>query len=71
MNLKVPSDISICGFNDLEASALVEPAITSVASPRFEMGQQAVELLMAASGQDKTHKPPIDIGYRIVERAST
>lgn len=71
MNLKVPADIAICGFNDLEASALVEPAITSVASPRFEMGQQAVELLMTASGEDKTHKPPIDIGYRIVERAST
>ena len=51
MNLRIPADLAIAGFNDLEASALVDPGITSVASPRFAMGQQAVELLMQkASG---------------------
>lgn len=71
MNLNVPKDIAISGFNDLEASALVEPAISSVASPRAEMGKQAVEMLFAATGKGRHSVAPVDIGYRIVPRHST
>ncbi|MDX3774288.1 LacI family DNA-binding transcriptional regulator [Chromatiaceae bacterium AAb-1] len=71
MNLSVPGDIAICGFNDLESSALVEPAITSVSSPRFEMGQQAVEMLVNAYGKTRHSVPPIDVGYQIITRRST
>ncbi|WP_419570944.1 LacI family DNA-binding transcriptional regulator [Rheinheimera sp.] len=71
MNLRVPQDLAICGFNDLEASALVEPGISSVASPRFEMGKQAVELLVARSKGEAVPTAPIDVGYQIIRRAST
>lgn len=71
MNLKVPKDIAICGFNDLEASALVEPAITSVASPRFDMGRQAVEMLFSAAGKSRCVLAPVDVGYSIMVRSST
>ncbi len=70
MNLRVPQDIAICGFNDLEYSALVEPGITSVAAPRFEMGKQAVELLMQKIAGSPT-PAPIDVGFQVVTRGST
>jgi len=71
MNLRVPADLAIAGFNDLEASALVEPGITSVAAPRFAMGKQAVELLMQKASGNQTEFPPIDVGYSIMVRGST
>jgi len=71
MNLRVPADLAIAGFNDLEASALVEPGITSVAAPRFAMGKQAVELLMQKACGNQTEFPPIDVGYNIMVRGST
>lgn len=70
MNLRVPQDIAICGFNDLEYSALVEPGITSVAAPRFAMGQQAVNLLMQKIAGHPT-PAPIDVGFQVVARGST
>lgn len=71
MNLRVPVDLAIAGFNDLEASALVEPGISSVASPRFAMGQQAVELLMKKASGAQSEFTPIDVGYSIMVRGST
>ena len=71
MNLSVPKDIAICGFNDFEASALVEPAITSVASPRVEMGRRAVEMLLSAAGKGRHSVAPVDVGYSIRVRSST
>lgn len=71
MNISVPDDIAICGFNDLESSSLVEPAITSVASPRFDMGHKAVEMLVKAFGKPKQATAPLDVGYQIMTRRST
>lgn len=71
MNLRVPDDIAICGFNDLESSSLVEPSITSVAAPRFEMGLKAVEMLVGAFNKPRHSQPPLDIGYQIKARHST
>lgn len=71
MNISVPDDIAICGFNDLESSSLVEPAITSVASPRFDMGYKSVEMLVNAFGKPKQTRTSLDVGYQIMTRRST
>ncbi len=71
MNLRVPADLAIAGFNDLEASALVDPGITSVASPRFAMGQQAVELLLQKARGERCDFAPVDVGFSIMARGST
>lgn len=46
MGLDVPGRLGIAGFNDLEFAAAAEPAITSVHTPRREMGRRAVALLL-------------------------
>lgn len=71
-NLRVPRDLGICGFNDLEMMAVAEPAITSVAIDRLEMGRSAIRLI-----RDRLdgHGPPRgfarDLGFRLMPRAST
>lgn len=44
-NLSVPDAFGISGFNDLEISAFVNPSLTSVATPRYEIGQSAIEMI--------------------------
>ena len=44
--LKIPDDISIAGFDDMSWAALLQPPLTAVAQPTYELGRQAAELLL-------------------------
>ncbi len=44
--LKIPGDIAVVGFSNWFFSALLEPPLTSVDQPGFEMGQEAAKLLI-------------------------
>lgn len=46
MGLRVPEDISITGFDDIEIAEVTEPAITTVHVPHRQMGQVAAEILV-------------------------
>ncbi len=43
----VPEDIAIVGFNNDPISAVIEPALTTINQPDFEMGKQATTRLIA------------------------
>lgn len=43
--LKVPDDIAIVGFDDLEFSSLTNPPLTTIRQPRYEMGRKSLEIL--------------------------
>jgi LacI family transcriptional regulator len=44
--LKIPKDIAVVGFSNWFFSALLDPPLTSVDQPGFEMGQEAAKLLI-------------------------
>src|SRR5690606_33828644 len=44
--LKIPGDIAVVGFSNWFFSALMDPPLTSVDQPGFEMGQEAAKLLI-------------------------
>lgn len=47
--LRVPDDLSIVGYDDMEPIAeSLHPALTTVALPHLEMGERAVEILLDA-----------------------
>jgi LacI family transcriptional regulator len=46
MELRVPEDISVTGFDDIEISILAEPALTTVHVPHREMGRRAARMLI-------------------------
>jgi LacI family gluconate utilization system Gnt-I transcriptional repressor len=71
--IKVPDDISIVGFNDVEFCASSFPALSSVATPRYEMARRASEIVLEiirGSGQ-RPKQRRIDLGFRIMLREST
>lgn len=44
--LKMPADIALIGFSDLPMAALMNPPLSSIAQPAFDMGRSAAELLI-------------------------
>ena len=46
MKLRVPNDISICGFSDGETAKSSDPQLTTVQQHGLEMGQKAAKLLI-------------------------
>lgn len=44
--MKIPSDLSVVGFDDMEISAFYDPPLTTVAVPAYEMGRRAAKILI-------------------------
>jgi DNA-binding LacI/PurR family transcriptional regulator len=44
--LKIPNDIAIMGFSNNKITSLVDPQITTIDQPSFEMGRKAAEILI-------------------------
>lgn len=45
--LHVPEDIAVVGFDDNPSSAHMDPALTTVRQPFYEMGRRASEILLS------------------------
>ncbi|HWA47005.1 MAG TPA: LacI family DNA-binding transcriptional regulator [Dongiaceae bacterium] len=70
--IAVPEQMSLIGFNDLEFAACACPSLSSVATPRYEMGRLSAEILMRIiETGERPANPKIDVGFSIRKRQST
>jgi len=70
LGIRIPDDVAIIGFNDIEQSAHSVPKMTTVHTPRTEIGTQAARMLLQLI-QGKTVVPrSIDVGFEIIVRES-
>jgi len=44
--LRVPEDVSVIGFDDMDYALSADPALTSVRQPRLEIGRRAMQMLV-------------------------
>jgi len=44
--LKIPDDISIVGYDDIEMASIISPRLTTVSQPFYDIGKSAAELLL-------------------------
>jgi LacI family transcriptional regulator len=47
LGLAVPQDLAVIGFDDIPFASFPEVRLSTIAQPKYEMGQKAVELLIA------------------------
>ena len=72
LNLRVPEDVSVVGFDDFPESMLIEPFFTVAIQPAYEMGQKAAELLIKKiNGEIEEGCRKIILPTEIIVRRST
>ncbi|MBV1811940.1 LacI family DNA-binding transcriptional regulator [Pseudomonas viridiflava] len=70
LGVAVPQRVSLVGFNDLPGSAHMVPRLTSIRTPRQEVGQRAAQLLLGLlDGVPQQAK--VDLGFELVVRESS
>jgi LacI family gluconate utilization system Gnt-I transcriptional repressor len=67
----VPGRLGIASFDDVDLMRHVSPAITSLRLPRYEIGRRSAELLLQRIAGRKPSVTIVDLGFEIVQRAST
>lgn len=69
--LRVPDDISIVGFDNIKVSAYVDPPLTTIDQPAYEMGRKAVEVVLSKIKNKPLQRDREIVQYRLLERASS
>lgn len=71
LRLRVPQDLAIVGYDDIEFAAAAAVPLTSVRQPRFQLGRTAAELLLdEAANPDHEHRQVV-FTPELVVREST
>ena len=72
-NVKIPEDVAIVGFSNEPISTVINPALTTIDQPGFEMGKTATDLLLKhIKNQNGIKKPQtIIMDSNLIERQSS
>lgn len=70
MNIAVPEQLSLIGFDNLDWMAFVKPGITAIAQPVMEMGKAAARLMLDALANNTQPRDHIVLQASLVWRGS-
>jgi LacI family transcriptional regulator len=73
LNIHIPRALKLVGFSNLETASILNPSLTTVTQPAFQMGQKAAALLFHSleKKRDKGTPESIIIPSELIEREST
>jgi LacI family gluconate utilization system Gnt-I transcriptional repressor len=71
LGLPVPQRVAIAGFNDLTGSDQMSPPLTTVRTPRAQIGEAAARMLLQLMRGETPALAQVDLGFEVVRRAST
>lgn len=71
LGVKVPTQLAVAGFNDLAGSDQMLPALTTVRTPRSEVGTAGARMLLQLIRGEVPAPACVRLGYEVVVRAST
>ncbi|MEU8298603.1 LacI family DNA-binding transcriptional regulator [Micromonospora sp. NPDC048909] len=71
LDIGVPEDVSVVGFDNIILDELVEPQLTTIASPLYRMGLTGVQNCIAVAQGARTSGQPLVLPVRLVVRQST
>lgn len=64
LGYRMPADVALMGFSDLAISSLLDPPLSTLVQPTFEMGRQSAELLLDLL---EAKKPPVLFETRVLK----
>ncbi|HEY0497834.1 MAG TPA: substrate-binding domain-containing protein [Kutzneria sp.] len=69
--LRIPQDLSIAGFDDIDLARATRPLLTTVRQPLEEMGRMAVTLLMRLLERHQLEALHVELATELIIRDST
>jgi LacI family transcriptional regulator len=71
MNIKVPDDIAIIGFDGIKLTQMVEPEISTIEQPIYDLGVMATNHLINMIEDKNNSSEHIKLDVRLMKREST
>ena len=69
--LRIPEDVALVGFTDEFHSTVVDPALTSITHPTFEIGQEAARLFFRQIDNPGSEPVQIVLNTKLIVRKSS
>ncbi|NLZ68986.1 MAG: substrate-binding domain-containing protein [Spirochaetales bacterium] len=69
--LRVPQDVSVIGFDNVEISTMYSPAITTISQPQYQLGYLASEMLSKVIRGEEIVKQELFLETELIVREST
>jgi LacI family repressor for deo operon, udp, cdd, tsx, nupC, and nupG len=69
--LKVPKDIAVMGFDDINFASMYSPGLTTIAQPQYDLGCVSMELLLKVIGGEIIEPQTIYLEHELIIREST
>ncbi|MBB6215920.1 LacI family transcriptional regulator [Anaerosolibacter carboniphilus] len=69
--ISVPDDVGIVGFDDIYMASLIDPELTTIKQPNYEMGYEAASMLIRALEKKNPRKKEIVLNTNLVIRKSS
>jgi LacI family transcriptional regulator len=71
--LRIPGDVALTGFDDIDVAAFLEPPLTTLRQPRHRMGVKAMQLLLALANHELSLDQPqqVVLEGELIVRSST
>lgn len=54
--IKIPDEIALVGYDDVEFASMLSPALTSIRQPKYQLGRAAAELLLHEINATEKHQ---------------
>ena len=71
VGLRIPTDLSVVGFDDLPVTTLVDPPMTTIHQPLTEMAAAATQLALALGRGEPTPQLGLELATSLTVREST
>jgi len=71
LGYRVPQDVAVVGFDDIELSSLMSPPLTTVRQPKHQIGAKAMEILLDRINAKPMRTYRTVLNYELVIRESS
>lgn len=70
-NLRVPEDVSVLGFDDIQVAAYHTPRLTTIRQPLHNMGETAARILLQRLQGFKDYRQEFAVPPELITRETT
>jgi LacI family fructose operon transcriptional repressor len=69
--LRIPEQVALAAFDDVEWTVFLQPALTVVAQPTYEMGRTAAEMLLRRIATPDSSPQEVMLSPQLIVRESS